>query len=178
MAGISAWLAGRLLTALGPWLLGGVVALVLAGAGAYGTQTWRLKTERAAHRETAHELAVLRLQHTVGALEFELLAAEAGRNAVEDYRHEVSEQAPVVERVVERVRNICVRDEARDPGSRGLPLPAAAAGTAGPGLRNGDAEDRAFSAAVGRDLAACADELVRFRKVMEHYERLGADDVR
>lgn len=80
--------------------------------------------------------------------------ATTGQEAVQNYVEQNRQDAPVVERVVERVRNVCLRQADRD-----LPVPESAAAPDGSAAAAGDDGDRAFAEAIGRDLEACNREL-------------------
>lgn len=81
--------------------------------------------------------------------------ATTGAEATVAYVERNEKDRPVVERVVERVRNVCVRspDPVRVPVSQGPRPPDEAAG------RAEDREDDAFREAIADDLQACNSEL-------------------
>ncbi len=91
-----------------------------------------------------------------------LQAATTGTEAVTTYADHIQQDAPVVERVVTRIVRQCAE---RVPSGTG-DIHAA-------GVRDGNAEDRAFAEAAGRDLQACASELERFRGLQEWKRRNG-----
>lgn len=104
-------------------------------------------------------------QQTVAAAKSEAHGATTGQEAVETYVERNEADAPVVERVVDRVRNVCLHDRAP---ARDLPVPEGAGLADGAAARARDAEaraaeDRAYAIAIGDDLETCAKQLNKLR---------------
>jgi hypothetical protein len=130
------------------------LALALGLAAAVWIQTERLEAAQ-------QDIAAAQQQLRMLALESQAQSALSGPEAVTAYVDQSNQDRPVVERVVTRVRHVCLREPAGH-----LPMPAGAGDfhAADPGA--GDAADRAradadqaFAEAVGRDLAKCNDAL-------------------
>lgn len=87
--------------------------------------------------------------------------ATTGAEATVVYVERNEKDRPVVERVVERVRNVCVRspDPVRVPVSQG------SAGPDDTAIRTQDREDDAFREAIADDLQACNSELNKLREL-------------
>jgi len=98
------------------------------------------------------------------ALESEKRGAETGQEAVTTYVDQQAQDAPVIERVVTRVHNVCVRKPDRDLS---LPAPAGVSGL--PGREAQDQADREFAQAIADDLAACSGELNRLDAIRDFH---------
>lgn len=81
--------------------------------------------------------------------------ATSGQEAVSTYVERNEADRPVVERVVERVRNVCLRS----PDPVRVSVPQGAAAPDGAKSRTQDDEDRAFAEDVADDLRTCQAEL-------------------
>lgn len=103
------------------------------------------------------QLASLEREYAAAQVENVIKGATSATDALENYVERHEQDAPVVERVVERVRNVCLHSESR------VPLPAGAGTLSGAGARTRDDEDRArderFVEAIEHDLAYCNDKL-------------------
>jgi len=89
-------------------------------------------------------------------------AANTGTTAVEAVHEEIKRDAPVVERVVTRVRNVCLHD---DKGR--VSVPASAEEPARAPEPAQDAGDRAFVDAIESDIKQCADDLARLKGLQQ-----------
>lgn len=135
---------------------------------AFGLRHWRelligvlLCTCWQQRREIRHQDAAIVAifeAHRQAAAASQLRAAETGQEAVQAHVERIEQDRPVVERVVTRLRNVCLRQPAAD---RDLPMPAGAAPADDAARAAGDDADRAFTDAAGRDLARCSAELSR-----------------
>lgn len=145
------------------------LAFVVACAGSYATgryhgthserEAWQLQEAKAALKSQKQATAI----------------AEIATAEVTDYVDQVREDAPVVERVVERVRNVCLRPA--DPDRVPVPAPARAADAAAlaaQNARNREAEDAEYIAAIQSDLASCANDLARFSALQAFAEKASA----
>lgn len=113
-----------------------------------------------------HALADLQQSITAAAQQSQLRAATTGQEAVSSYAQSQQQDAPLVERVVTRVRNVCLRQ----PSPGGLPVPAAASE---PGQARRDAQDdadrAAYLSAVADDLRTCQSELNRLDAIRQFH---------
>lgn len=136
---------------LTPYLTPLLLAVVAVLGASAAWQTYRL--ERA---QTA--LSELQQSITTAQQQSELRAATSGQEAVSTYVQAQERDAPIVERVVTRTRNVCLQQ----PAARDLSVPAATGG-AGPAGRQAqdDADRAAWVSAVAEDLRTCASELAR-----------------
>lgn len=115
------------------------------------------------------QLAECRLANAEAQAEQVRRAWQPAINSVERYYVTRNEDAPVVERVVERVRNVCVRQ------AGGVSLPTAPSG-AGQASRQAQ-DDRAresYLADVADDLATCQSELTRLDAIREFHNSVVA----
>lgn len=137
----------------------GVCIVALAG------QTYRLDRAQNALTELQESI-------TTAAQKSELRAATTAVEAVSNYVQANERDAPIVARVTERVRNVCVREQADDR----LPVPAAPAGAGPAGSKAQDDADRAaFLGAVADDLETCVSELNRLDAIRNfHNANTGA----
>ena len=126
-------------------------ALAGAAIAAAAAQTYRLA-------RTQDALADLQQSIATAAQTSELRGATTAVEAVSQSVETQQKDAPVVERVVTRTVNVCLRQQAADR----LPVPGAAGGA-----RQADAETKddanraAWLGAVADDLATCAAALNR-----------------
>lgn len=130
-----------------------------AVAALLGMQTMRL--DRA-------QLDLERLQASISAAssKSETRAAQTGLEAVTSYVQKQQADAPVVERVVDRVRNVCLRK----PASGDLPI-AGAPGVFGQAGREAQ-DDRArtqYLQDVADDLVTCKAELDRLDAIRDFH---------
>lgn len=120
---------------------------IAAGVG----QTVRLSSARA-------DLTALRESITTAQAKSETRAATTGLEAVTNYVQVQEQDAPVVERAVDRIRNVCLQQPTKDR----LPV-SAASGV--PGQAGREAEDGRARAQyvdeLAADLKTCAAELNR-----------------
>lgn len=138
-----------------------VMAAVLLALSAWGgVQTVRLAREQGSHEQTRSALRQLRDSIKTAAAESQARGAMTGQQAVEDLDHANVQNAPIVERVVTRVRNVCLREPAAGADDH-LPLPDRTGQANDTAAGAGDAGDRAFAEAVARDIAVCANERER-----------------
>lgn len=154
------WFAGALTARLGLPIVIGFAALLLALIAWGGVQTVRVAHEQRAHEKTKSALQQIKDSIKTAAAESQARGAVTGQQAVEGYEDAKQQAAPVVERVVTRVRNVCLREPAADDH---LPLPNRASEAHDAATGAGDAGDRAFARAIGRDLTTCAAELERLK---------------
>lgn len=126
-------------------------AFILVLLVALGAQTMRLGAAQRQHAALGASIAKAKTDSV-------LRGALTGQEALSTYVRDSKKDAPVVERVVTRLRNVCLRQPAAD-----LPVPEGAGGADGPGRGAGDLQDREFAEAAGRDLAACKDELNKLK---------------
>lgn len=89
--------------------------------------------------------------------------------SVERYYVTRNEDLPVVERVVERVRNVCVRDT----GGVSVPAPSAQFGPTG-GETEDDRERARYLADLAEDIAVCQSELTRLDAIRDYHNALVA----
>ncbi|HEX6215285.1 MAG TPA: hypothetical protein VFZ38_10725 [Vicinamibacterales bacterium] len=105
-----------------------------------------------AKEEAQDALSDFRQSVEQAGLKSQLQGAQSGVEAVTTYVEQNEADRPVVERVVERVRHVCLRPEGR------VPVPAS------PGTADeapGRTSDDEFAKAIGQDLATCKAELNR-----------------
>lgn len=126
--------------------------VLLAAAAVLGIstlwQTHRLHSTQAA-------LQTLKQSITTAEQQSQLRAATTATEAVSTYVQANEADAPIVERVVTRTRNVCVREPARD-----LPVPAVPAGNRQAAAAAQDrADDAAWLSAVADDIETCAGAL-------------------
>lgn len=146
----------------------------LAGMlGGFGLRHWRelligmllamVWQQRSEIRRKDAALVAVFEAHQQAAAASRLRGAETGQEAVQAHVERIEQDRPAVERVVTRLRNICVRQ----PPAGDLPVPAGPASTddARDAARN--ARDRAFADAAGRDLARCSTELSRLAALQD-----------
>ena len=95
--------------------------------------------------------------------------ATTGAEATVDYVQRNEADRPVVERVVERVRNVCLRPP--DPVRVPVPEGTAVADAAPSGTQ--DREDDAFAQAIADDLQACNAELNKLTALQDWVAKNG-----
>lgn len=140
-------------------ILRALIAAVGVLAAALAWQSLRL-------HGTQDALATLQQSLTTAQQQSQLRAATTATEAVSTYVQHQDRDAPVVERVVTRTRNICLREQAADH----LPVPAAA-GDIGQARRQAqdDADRAAWISAVADDLKTCAAELNRLDAIRNYH---------
>lgn len=106
-------------------------------------------------RDREHEIESIKAAHKIAGANSQTRGATTGQEAVENYVDRNAADRPVVERVVERVRNVCMRSE--DPVR--VPVPESAGDADGAKGGTQDDEDRAFAEAISDDLRTCQEEL-------------------
>src|SRR5690606_26100377 len=127
-------------------------ALILLAAVAGIFHAGRLYERRIWRADVAEQRA-----HQIQAsADQQITSANAGTTTVTEYADRVQSDRAPVERVITRVRNICLREPADH-----LPVPESAGAVQAPGGQAGDAGDDAFVAALQRDVQTCAAELAR-----------------
>lgn len=151
---IEKWLTGT----LAPYLLAGVGTIIITLVSAAATQTVRLERKNT-------ELTQCQAAITAAQSSGKVRAAGTGLEAVTNYVTKQTEDGPVIERVVTRVHNVCVRQ----PADRDLSVPAAASVSGLPGREAQDQADREFAQAIADDLAACSGELNRLDAIREFH---------
>lgn len=157
-------LAG-LLSPLRQYTRAAVFVIFAALTAALAVQTVRLSLVKSSLKlcEAAPKLA---------AAESEVVAATAAVEGLEIYASKQSESAPVLDRVVERTRNVCL------PAVNHLPMRALAQDDGQTGReaadRRADEEwyaDREWIAAVEEDLRTCQAELNRLDFIRDFHNR-------
>jgi hypothetical protein len=129
-------------------ILGLVLALIHAGAEI---------------RDRNHEIASIKAAQKLAGANSQAKGATTGQEAVTVYVERNEADRPVVERVVERVRNVCLRSQ--DPVR--VPVPESTPRADETAAGAGDGEDRAFVEAIGRDLETCKAELNKLSTLQE-----------
>lgn len=129
---------------------------IIALAAATAVQTYRLDGAQDA-------LAALQASIDKAASQSEARAAQTGLEAVTRYVQKQEADAPTVERVVTRVRDVCLRKPAdRDLSMSGTP------GASGQASREAQ-DDATFAQAIADDLAACSGELNRLDAIRQFH---------
>ena len=167
-----AWLTARAAGAAGPYIIGALLAVLLALAVATGVQTLRLHTAQNDAREAQLAHQELLVNYRAAQADATRRAAEAGAFVRQRYDQQLEADRPVVERVVHRVRNVCLRDEST-AAHRDSAVPAApgvADEAAGESANN---RDRAFALAIAADLETCHRDLQRM-SALQSWVRLNS----
>jgi hypothetical protein len=114
-------------------------------------------------RDREHQIKELEARHKLASATSQAKGASTGQEAVTVYVERNEADRPVVERVVERVRNVCLRSE--DPVR--VPVPEGAGAADEAASRTQDDEDRAFAEAIADDLQACNTELNKLSSLQD-----------
>lgn len=140
--------------AFGPYILGALGAVIAILLICLAAQSVRLDAANGRYAD---------LQKSIvnASRESEARGAKTGLEAVEGYVQQQQKDAPVIERVVTRTRNVCLRP------SSNLPVPARTEDTHDAAAGAGNDEDRAFREAIANDLATCQNELTRFSALQQ-----------
>lgn len=140
-----------------PWakttILVGIIATIFYAGRVYERRIWQRDTAVAASTKTKQDAA-----REVAGANFDAFLASAGTKTVTNYVERLEEDRPIVERVITRIRNVCLRGGASGV-RRSVPEGAGTVQAPGSETRNGG--DDAFAAALQRDLKVCAAELNR-----------------
>lgn len=139
-------------------------ALAGAAIAAAAAQTYRLD-------RTQDALADLQRSIATAVQASELRGATTAVEAVSHYVETQQQDAPVVERVVTRTVNVCLRQQAADR----LSVPGTAGGAGSAGGKAQDDADREWVQAIAADLKTCAAELNRLDAIRNfHNANTGA----
>ena len=159
-----AWLALRLTHRLAP-----IAVLALIGALSLSIGIALAQQIRIERRNTiisAQAGSIQRLQAAAQLAEATSAerGAQTGQEAVQSYVQRNEQEAPLMERVVDRVRVVCMRDPASAPNDR-LSVPEGSPDPDGRAQAPRNNGDREFAAAIGRDLQACRTEMTKLSEL-------------
>lgn len=150
-------------------MLTGIIAAIFYSGRVYERRIWQRDTAVAASTNT--NLAAAR---EVAGANFNAYLAQAGANTVTNYVERLEADRPTVERVVTRIRDVCMHNGASRIRES---LPEGAGTLQAPSSDARNDQDTEFVAALQRDIEVCAaelrrlDEAARYLRVQDGDER-------